>query len=115
MDVEPPVEGPPPPPAEAAPEVIKKKKVLKKDVSVAATAVGGYNQQQLNDYFEAEGRMQSADKLQEDTNEAKNALEAYIYSLRGKLYEGLAPFVKEVRASFVHPMAVVAPCGWQRC
>jgi len=95
MDVEPPTEGPPPPPAEAAPEVIKKKKVLKKDVSVAATAVGGYNQQQLNDYFEAEGRMQSSDKLQEDTNEAKNALEAYIYSLRGKLYEGLAPFVKE--------------------
>jgi hypothetical protein len=97
MEAEPPAEGPPPPPVEAAPEPIKKKKVIKKDVSVAAASVSGYSQQQLNDYFEAEGRMQSADKLQEDTNEAKNALEAYIYSLRGKLYEGLAPFVKEVR------------------
>lgn len=39
--------------------------------------------------------VQAADKLQEDTNEAKNALEAYIYSLRNKLYESLAPYVKE--------------------
>ncbi len=39
--------------------------------------------------------LQADDKLQEDTNEAKNALEAYIYSLRNKLYEGLSPYVRE--------------------
>ena len=32
------------------------------------------------------------DRVQEETNEKKNALEAYIYSLRGKLSEQLAPF-----------------------
>lgn len=44
-----------------------------------------------------QGQMSAADKLQEDTNEAKNALEAYIYDLRNKLYENLGPFVQQVR------------------
>ena len=35
------------------------------------------------------------DRVQEETNEKKNALEAYIYSLRGKLAEQLAPFASE--------------------
>lgn len=36
--------------------------------------------------------------LQEETNERKNALEAYVYDLRNKLYDTLAPFVREVGA-----------------
>ena len=40
------------------------------------------------------------DRVQEETNEKKNALEAHIYSLRGKLSEQLAPFASEAeRAS----------------
>lgn len=49
--------------------------------------------------------MAAADKLQEDTNEAKNALESYIYDLRNKLYENLGPYVQEVRGS--------SGCFWQ--
>jgi hypothetical protein len=35
--------------------------------------------------------------LQEETNERKNALEAYVYDLRSKLGDVLVPFVREVR------------------
>lgn len=90
-------DGPAPMEAEPAqPAVEKKKKIIKKDVPVKAEGVAGYSQSQLNDLFEREHQMQSADKLQEDTNEAKNRLEEYIYSLRNKLYDTLAPYVKEV-------------------
>ena len=35
------------------------------------------------------------DRVQEQTNEAKNALEAYVYSLRNKMYDSLAEFVTD--------------------
>ena len=35
------------------------------------------------------------DKIQEATNEAKNALEAYVYSLRNKLYDQLSDYVTD--------------------
>lgn len=35
------------------------------------------------------------DRVQEQTNEAKNALEAYVYSLRNKMYDSLAEFVSD--------------------
>jgi heat shock protein 4 len=34
-------------------------------------------------------------RVQNETNDAKNALEAYIYSLRNKLYDALSPFIRE--------------------
>lgn len=88
-----------PAPAEAAapPATEKKKKVVKSSVPVASAGVCGYTTKQLNDYLEKEGQMAAADKLQEDTNEARNALESYIFELRRRLYEDLAPFVQEVR------------------
>lgn len=73
----------------------KKKRTKKTPLAVSAVSVAGWSQGQLNEYFEKEGQMAAADKLQEDTNEAKNGLESYIYDLRNKLYEGLAPFVQE--------------------
>eukprot|EP00879_Flechtneria_rotunda_P002596 GHRR01002797.1.p1 GENE.GHRR01002797.1~~GHRR01002797.1.p1 ORF type:complete len:847 (+),score=384.28 GHRR01002797.1:127-2667(+) len=84
-------------PAAAQPQVVmeKKKRIKKTPLTVAASQVAGRSQQQINELFEKEGQMQSADKLQEDTNEAKNTLEAYIYDLRNKLYEGLGPYVQE--------------------
>ena len=33
--------------------------------------------------------------MQEETNDAKNALEAYIYGLRNQLHDRLAPYVQE--------------------
>lgn len=75
----------------------KKKRTKKMPLNINAVSVAGWSQQQLNDFFEKEGQMAAADKLQEDTNEAKNALESYIYDLRNKLYEHLGPYVQEVR------------------
>jgi heat shock protein 4 len=75
----------------------KKVRVKKSALPVSAEAVAGWTPAQLNDYFEKEGQTAAADKLQEDTNEAKNALEAYIYDLRNKLYESLGAYVQEVR------------------
>jgi heat shock protein 4 len=74
----------------------KRVRVKKTPLTVAATGVAGHDSKSLLDLIEAEGSMAANDKLQEDTNEAKNALEAYIYGLRSKLYEKLAPFVQEV-------------------
>jgi heat shock protein 4 len=71
--------------------------VKKTPLPVTASGVAGHDSKALLDLIEAEGQMAANDKLQEDTNEAKNALEGYIYSLRTKLYEGLAPYVQEVR------------------
>jgi heat shock protein len=48
---------------------------------------------------EKECQMALQDRVQEETNEKKNALEAYIYSLRGKLAEQLAPFASESERS----------------
>ncbi|KAF8072352.1 HSP70-14 [Scenedesmus sp. PABB004] len=84
--------GPPPPPAPAAE---KKVKVKKTALRVDAAGVAGWDGPRRNDMFEAECQMAAADKLQEDTNEAKNALESYIYDLRDRLYARLAPFVAE--------------------
>jgi len=53
---------------------------------VNSTNIAGFTTKAINDLFEKECQMAAADKLQEDTNEAKNALESYIYDLRNKLY-----------------------------
>lgn len=34
-------------------------------------------------------------RVQEETNDARNALEAYIYSLRGRLGDALAPYAED--------------------
>lgn len=52
-----------------------------------------------NRLLEEEGQMASADSLQRATDEAKNALEEYTYSLRSKVQAECAPFVKEVDAA----------------
>lgn len=45
--------------------------------------------------FEKECQMALQDRVQEETNERKNALEAYIYSLRNKLADSLADYVTD--------------------
>lgn len=74
----------------------EKKKVVKKtDVPFKVLLAAGYSAKQREEYFEKEGQLQAADKLQEETNEKKNALEGYIYSLRNRMHDALAPFIKE--------------------
>lgn len=48
-----------------------------------------------NRLLEEEGQMAAADSLQRATDEAKNALEEYVYSLRSKVQGECAAFVKE--------------------
>jgi heat shock protein 4 len=43
--------------------------------------------------------MHDAPPPQEETNERKNALEAYVYDLRNKLCDNLTAYVREVGAS----------------
>jgi hypothetical protein len=94
--------------APAAPAAVEKKKRTKKTpLVVNSTNVAGFSTKDINDLFEKECQMAAADKLQEDTNEAKNALESYIYDLRNKLYEGLGPYVQEVRATAISPQSIV--------
>ncbi|WIA27991.1 hypothetical protein OEZ86_010580 [Tetradesmus obliquus] len=90
-------DGPAPMDTEAQPATVMEKKVRvkKQPLTITSTSVAGWSGAQLDEFFEKEGQMAAADKLQEDTNEAKNALEAYIYDLRNKLYEALGQYVQE--------------------
>lgn len=96
-----PAAGPPPPPvdeampdataAEAAP---KKKKVKK--TAVAFTAhTAALSAEQLQRLYETECEMALQARRQEETNDAKNAVEAYVYSLRNALGAALAPYVRD--------------------
>lgn len=49
----------------------------------------------LQALYEKECNMALQDKVQEQTNEAKNALEAYVYGLRNKLYDQLSEYVTD--------------------
>ncbi|GFR48872.1 hypothetical protein Agub_g10723 [Astrephomene gubernaculifera] len=90
-------DGPAPMDTAAAPAPAaapKKKKVKKSDVPFQSSGVCGYSKSQVDAYFEQEHQMQAADRLQEETNERKNALESYVYDLRNKLYDAYAPYIK---------------------
>ena len=56
--------------------------------------------------------------MQEETSERKNALEAYIYSLRNKLYDALAPYVTDdAKAALLGRLEEMEVClfGGGRC
>ncbi|KAL3152123.1 hypothetical protein ABBQ32_001221 [Trebouxia sp. C0010 RCD-2024] len=73
-------------------EVIKKKRTRKTNVNFSAQTAG-MKSEQLTALYEKECNMALQDRVQEQTNEAKNALEAYVYGLRNKLYDQLSEFV----------------------
>lgn len=65
-----------------------KKKVLVKTIDLPITSeTHGYSQRDLNTYMEHEGKMQAQDRQEKERADARNALEEYIYDLRGKLSE----------------------------
>lgn len=74
-------------------------KIVKRLVKVADLNVEYYGQNistvQLNEFHEKEFKMVADDKLVAETEEKKNALEEYIYTLRGKLEDEYAPFASE--------------------
>ncbi|KAI0318852.1 heat shock protein 70 [Amylostereum chailletii] len=77
--------------AEAAP---KKKRVTKKNPLSVVTGYPGLEASILEKYKEHEAQMYASDKLVQDTEDRKNALEEYVYDTRGKLDDRYAPFVQ---------------------
>ncbi|XP_046978321.1 97 kDa heat shock protein isoform X3 [Vanessa cardui] len=76
----------------------KSKKVLVKTIELPIDArTHGFAQHDLNSYMEQEGKMQAQDRQEKERADARNALEEYVYELRGKLSEGevLHDFVAE--------------------
>lgn len=68
-----------------------KKKVLVKTIELPIDAqTHGFSKHDLNSYLEQEGKMQAQDRQEKERADARNALEEYVYELRGKLSEGEA-------------------------
>ena len=64
---------------------------------IQATHTGGLSGKVLEKFKQEEFDMALQDKVMEETKERKNAVEAYVYSMRSKLEEGgqLFDYVKE--------------------
>ncbi|KAJ7049452.1 heat shock protein 70 family [Mycena amicta] len=78
---------------EAAVPAPKKRRVKKKEVPfvVASTSL---DKSIVEAWREAENAMHAADKLVMDTEDRKNALEEYVYDMRGKLDDRYVSFVQ---------------------
>ncbi|TFK53745.1 heat shock protein 70 [Heliocybe sulcata] len=72
----------------------KKKKVVKKEVPFVV-GNSALDKSLLEKLREEEAQMHAADKLVMDTEDAKNALEEYVYDMRGKLDDRYASYVQQ--------------------
>lgn len=81
------------PPADGT-SIAKKMKKISAETSFSVDTYNKMSQEKYEQLFESEGLMSAQDNLQEATNVAKNELEGYVYSLRNKLFESYADFVK---------------------
>ena len=69
---------------------IKTKKVA---VNFTSANTGEISEEKVQKLFETESEMALQARIQEETADAKNAVESYVYSLRNDLYDRLANFV----------------------
>ncbi|KAL7281832.1 hypothetical protein ACG7TL_005155 [Trametes sanguinea] len=76
------------------PEPPKKKKVVKKKEVPFVWQSTSLDPAVLEQFKELEAQMHAADKLVQDTEEAKNGLEEFVYDTRSRLDERYAPFVQ---------------------
>ena len=81
--------------ADAEPEYKEVKKLVKKDDLKIEMFSSALTEDQRNALFEKEVSLAVADKLVADTEDRKNALEEYIYELRGKLEEQYKDFASD--------------------
>ncbi|KAF8727010.1 hypothetical protein HU200_019505 [Digitaria exilis] len=70
-----------------------KKKVKKTNVPVSEVVHGALGANELNKAVEKEYEMALQDRVMEETKEKKNAVEAYVYDMRNKLYDKYSDFV----------------------
>lgn len=78
------------------PEAKKPKiKVVNVELPVEANLVYQLGRDLLNMYIETEGKMVMQDKLEKERNDAKNAVEEYVYEFRDKLCGPYEKFIRE--------------------
>lgn len=82
-------------PQDAEPEYKEVTKTVKKDTLTITAHTYALSAKQLNNYIEQENEMRAQDKLVAETEDRKNALEEYIYTLRGKLDEEYSDFASD--------------------
>ncbi|CAM8957305.1 unnamed protein product [Rhodiola kirilowii] len=73
-----------------------KKKVKKTDIPVVELVYGGIPSGDLQKAVEKEFEMALQDRVMEETKDKKNAVEAYVYDMRNKLYDKYQEFVTEL-------------------
>lgn len=78
--------------AENAPP--KKKRVVKKVEVPFVTGTTSLDPTIIDKWKELEAQMHASDKLVQDTEDRKNALEEYVYDMRGKVEDRYASYVK---------------------
>ena len=85
--------------ADAAPAAAdappKKKKFARVPLTVEAVFASGYTPAQVEGYIAREAAIAAQDAFLRETRDKRNELEAYIYDMRNKLQEGLAPYATE--------------------
>ncbi|CAL8093237.1 unnamed protein product [Calicophoron daubneyi] len=70
---------------------VRKKAVRYNDLPVDA-CIMQYSTKQLNDFTEVEGKLFEQDELEHRRSHAKNAVEEYVYEMRGKMQDSLGNF-----------------------
>jgi hypothetical protein len=70
-----------------------KKKTVTVDLPVSEQGRVDYDTQMLNSYRAIEARIQEKDRAEKDKIDSKNALEEYIYEMRGKLEDPYKEYV----------------------
>lgn len=79
---------------EAKKEEPKKKKVTRTELKFTEIS-SGLTEKEIQELTEEEAKMMASDRLAIETAEQKNAVESYVYDMRSKLHESLAPFATE--------------------
>eukprot|EP00908_Phaeocystis_cordata_P011024 Transcript_21867.p1 GENE.Transcript_21867~~Transcript_21867.p1 ORF type:complete len:820 (-),score=464.81 Transcript_21867:172-2631(-) len=98
-------EAAPPPPADPAPEATaeppKKKKKIKRIALKVDQKQVGMSAKEMMDAQEAEANMAHSDKLVQETSDAMNELESYVYAMRDSISTRYSKFATEQEASSV--------------
>lgn len=82
-------------PEDAEPEYREVTKTVKKDTLTIIAHTFALEEKALNALIEKENELSAQDKLVAETEDRKNALEEYIYTLRGKLDEEYSNFASD--------------------
>ncbi|SCW03654.1 LAFE_0G15236g1_1 [Lachancea fermentati] len=95
-------------PEDAEPEYREVTKTVKKDNLVVEAHTFALSEKDLNSLIEKENELAAQDKLVAETEDRKNALEEYIYTLRGKLDEEYKDFASDDEKSRLRDMLAKA-------